>query len=69
MTKILDFDLQRKHKLVEIYADILLLVDDLKEEKNLLEELTTQFGDFQNEIPNSNAILLEAECPIVIAGK
>lgn len=69
MKKILDFDSERKHKLVEIYDDILLMVGNLRGETHLLEELKTEFGDFQNEIPNSKAMLLEAECPIVIAGK
>lgn len=69
MRKILDFDLQRKHKLVAIYEEILRLVDDFRGERHLLEELTTEFGDFQKEILNSKAILLEAECPIVVASK
>ncbi|CAC5374848.1 unnamed protein product [Mytilus coruscus] len=67
VTKILDFDLQRKHKLVEIYDDILQLADELKQEENILQELTTEFGNFRSEIPNSKEILLEEECPIIIA--
>ncbi|VDI39649.1 Hypothetical predicted protein [Mytilus galloprovincialis] len=69
VTKILDFDLQRKHKLVEIYDDILQLADELQREKSIIQELTTQFGNFRSEIPNSKEILLEEECPIIIAGE
>ncbi|VDH90517.1 Hypothetical predicted protein [Mytilus galloprovincialis] len=69
VTEILNFDLERKHRLVEIYTDILHLADDLKQERGLLQELNTEFGDFEKEIQNSKEILLEAECPIIVAGK
>lgn len=69
MTKILDFNLQRKHSLNEIHDDILHLADELKHEKNIIQELKTEFGNFEREIPISKEILLEEECPIIIAGK
>lgn len=69
VTNILDFDLQRKHKLVEIYDEILQVADEFKHEINIIRELKTQFGKFKKEIPHSKEILLEEECPILIAGK
>lgn len=69
MTDILNFDLDRKNKLVEVYNDILQLTEELQGEQCFLDELKIEFGDFQNLIPNFKEILLEAECPIIIAGK